>query len=148
MPNEVTDGLAPSMLDSFSGAVRSATYEFQPASEEDPMRETAGSDSHLPPEAWCSRKRTLQAQRAEDLCFLKGKLQTHMSNEATDGLASSVFAFFRELERILAFFRQRAERPEARNCGFGFASCSRNLVFSGGDIAGLNSNTILDSSLE
>ena len=33
-----------------------------------------------------------------------------MSNEATDGLAPSVFAIFRaQLERILAFFRQRAK---------------------------------------
>ena len=28
------------------------------------------------------------------------------------------------------------DRPEARNHGFGFASCSRGLVFPNGDIAG------------
>ena len=51
MPNEATDGLAPSVSNSFSGAVRAAAYEFPPANEEDPRRETAGSDSHLAPEA-------------------------------------------------------------------------------------------------
>ena len=39
MSNEATDGLAPSVLDSFSGAVRATSYEFPPASEEDPRRE-------------------------------------------------------------------------------------------------------------
>ena len=68
MSNEATDGLAPSVLESFSGASRAASYEFPPASEEDPRRETPGSDSHLAPEAWCSRKGILQAQRAEDRC--------------------------------------------------------------------------------
>ena len=77
MPNEATDGLAPSVLDSFSGAARAASYEFPPASEEDPRRETPGSDSHLAPEAWCSRIGTLQAQRAEDWCSQQGTLQTH-----------------------------------------------------------------------
>ena len=55
MPNEATDGLAPSVLDSFFGAARAASYEFPPASEENPRRETPGSDSHLAPEAWCPR---------------------------------------------------------------------------------------------
>ena len=35
-----------------------------------------------------------------------------------------------------------------RNHGFGIASCSRGLVFSNGDIAGPNSNTPFDPSLE
>ena len=51
VPNEATDGLAPSVLDSFWGAARAASYEFPPASEEDPRRETPGLDSHLAPEA-------------------------------------------------------------------------------------------------
>ena len=68
MSNEATDGLAPSVLDSFSGAARAASYEFPPASEEDPRRQTPGSDSHLAPEALCSRKGTLLAQNAEDWC--------------------------------------------------------------------------------
>ena len=66
MPNEATDGLAPSVLYSFSGAMRAASYEFPPASEEGSRRETAGLDSHHAPEDWCSRTGTLQAQRAED----------------------------------------------------------------------------------
>ena len=66
MSNESTDGLAPPVLDSFSGAARAASYEFPPASEKDPRRETPGSDSHLASEAWCSRKGTFQAQKAED----------------------------------------------------------------------------------
>ena len=37
-----------------------------------------------------------------------------MSNEATDGLAPSVFDIFRaQLERILAFFRQRAKKTRS-----------------------------------
>ena len=42
MPNEATDGLAPSVLDSSSGAGRAAFYEFPPASEDDSRRETPG----------------------------------------------------------------------------------------------------------
>ena len=38
--------------------------------------------------------------------------------------------------------------PEARNHGFGFASCSRRLVFPDGDIAGPTSNTALNPPLE
>ena len=34
--NEATDGLAPSVLVSFSDAARAASYEFPPACEEDP----------------------------------------------------------------------------------------------------------------
>ena len=111
MPNEATDGLAPSVLDSFSGAVRAASYEFPSASEKNPRREIEGSDSHHVPDVWCSCKRTRQAQKAEDWCSQKGTLQTQISNEATDGLAPSVFAIFRaQLKRLLAFFRQRAEK--------------------------------------
>ena len=51
MSNEATDGLAPSVLDSFSGAARAAFYEFPPAREEDSRRESSVSDSQLDPEA-------------------------------------------------------------------------------------------------
>ena len=77
MSNEATDGLAPSVLDSYLGAARAASYEFPPASEENPRREIPGSDSHVAPEAWCSRKGTLQAQRAKDWCSQKGTLPIH-----------------------------------------------------------------------
>ena len=40
------------------------------------------------------------------------------------------------------------ERPEMRNHGFGFASCSHGLVFPDGDITGPNSNMAFDLSLE
>ena len=73
-PNEATDRLAPSVLDSFSGAVKAATYEFRSASEADPRRETAGSDSHYAPEAWYAHKGTLRAQRAEDWCSEKNNI--------------------------------------------------------------------------
>ena len=85
MPNWATDGLAPSVLGSFSFAVRVASYVFPPASEEDPSRATVGSGSHHTPEAWCSRKGKLKAQRGEDWCSQKGTLQNQISNEATDG---------------------------------------------------------------
>ena len=47
-----------------------------------------------------------------------------------------------------AFPPTSEERPEARNHGFGFPSCSRGLVFPDGDIAGPNPNTTFDPSLE
>ena len=93
-PNVTTDRLAPSVLESFSGAVEAASHEFPSASEEDSRRETAGSDSHLAPEAWCSHKETLQARRLEAWCSQKGTLQTQMSNVATDGLSPSFLIFF------------------------------------------------------
>ena len=46
MPYEATDGLAPSVFDYFTGAVRAASFEFPPANEEDPRQDTACSDSH------------------------------------------------------------------------------------------------------
>ena len=59
--------------------------------------------------------------KSRGLVFPEGDIaDPQMSNEATDGLAPSVFAIFRaQLERILAFFRQRAkkirgEKPRAR----------------------------------
>ena len=113
MSNEATDGLAPSVLGSFSGAVRAVSSEFPPASEEDSRRETAASDSHYAPEAWCSRKETLQARRAEEWCSQKGTLQTQMSNEATDGLAPSVFDHVSGAVRAdSCVFRQRAKRTQ------------------------------------
>ena len=42
------------------------------SASESPSRGTVGSDSHHAPEACCSRKGTLQAQRAEDWCSQKG----------------------------------------------------------------------------
>ena len=84
------------------------------------------------------------------LVFPEGNIaHPQMSNEATDGLATSVFDNCRaQLERILAFFRQRTKKTRARNRGFGFASFSRGLVFPDGDVAELNFNTDLDPSLE
>ena len=93
MPNWATDGLAPSVLGSFSCAVRAASYVLPPASEEDSRRATVGSGSHHAPEAWCSRKGKLQAQRGEDWCSQKKTLQNQISNEATDGLVPSVFDY-------------------------------------------------------
>ena len=170
---------------------------------------------------------TLQVHRAEDWCSQRGTLQTQMSNEATDGLATSLLDSFQvQGGRLLTIFRQRVtktrgkkprhrtrsllpsagaparghyrpkepstgvrrtghcrptnvqrgyrrvgtvgvchfsgairedsrafpptseETPEARNHGFGFASCSRGLVFPNGDIAGPNFNTASDPYLE
>ena len=51
-----TNRLAPSVRNSFLGAVRAALHEFPPASAEDPRRETAGAHSNHAPEAWCSGK--------------------------------------------------------------------------------------------
>ena len=40
------------VMASFLGAIRTASYKFPPAIEEDPRRETACVDSYLSPEAW------------------------------------------------------------------------------------------------
>ena len=136
MSYEATEGLAPSVLDYISGAARAAFYEFSLLSEEDPRRENPGSHSHLAPEAWCSGKGTLQAQRAEGWCSQKRTLQTHnMFNEAINGLAPAVFDIVRaQLDWILSRFRQRAKkRPTRETTGSGFASCSRVLVFPDGE---------------
>ena len=117
MPNEATDGLAPSVLDSFPGAARAASCEFPPASEEDSRRETPGSDSHLTPQAWCSRKETLQAQRAEDWCSQKGTLQIHKGpTRLPAGWHRRFLPFFQaHLEQILVLFRQRAKKDPTRD---------------------------------
>ena len=60
-----TDGLASSVFDHFSGAVRADSCFFRRRAKKNPRRETTGSDSRRAPEAWCSRKGTPQAQRAE-----------------------------------------------------------------------------------
>ena len=150
MPNEATDGLALSVLDSFSGAAKAASYEFPPSSEEDSRRETRGSDSHLAPEAWCSRKGTLQAQRAEDWCSQKGTFQTHNCPKRLPMGWHCRFLRFSGAVRadFRAFPTTSEERPEARYHGFGLASCSRALVFPDGDIAGPNFNTAFDPSLK
>ena len=150
MCTKANDGLAPSVLDSFSGAARAACYEFPPASEEAPRRETPGSDSHLAPDAWCSRKATLQAQRAEDWCSKKGTLHTHKPPTRLPTGWHVGFTHFSGAVRSdsRAFPPTSEERTEARNHGFGFASCSRGLVFPDGDIAGPNSNTNFYPSLE
>ena len=100
----------------FSGAARAASYEFPPTSEEDPRRETPGSDSHLAPEHWCSRKGTLQAQRAEDWCSQKGTLQAHKyPTRLPTGWHRLFLLFFRaQLERIFALFGQRGKKDPGR----------------------------------
>ena len=51
MSNEVTNGLAPSVLGFFSGGVKANSCVFPPMSEEDPRRATAGLHSRCAPEA-------------------------------------------------------------------------------------------------
>ena len=84
------------------------------------------------------------------LVFLEGGIADTMSNEATDGFAPSGSGHFSGAvgvdSRVLSANERR--RPEAKNRGFGFASCSRGLVFPDGDVAGPNSNTAFDPSLE
>ena len=80
------------------------------------------------------------------LVFPEGDIaDPQMSNEATDGLAPSVFDHFSGAFRAdsRTFPPTSEERPEARYHGFGFVSCSRGPVFPDGDIAGPHSNTAL-----
>ena len=88
--------------------------------------------------------------KSRGLVFPEGDItDPQMSNEATDGLAPSVFAIFQaQLERILALFRQRAKKGPRRETKFRFAPCSRGLLFPDGDIAGPNSSTSFDLSLK
>ena len=163
--NEATDGLARLVLDSFSGAIRTASYELPPVSEEDPRRETAGSGSHHAPEAWCSHKETLQAHRAEDWCSMKGTLQTQVSNEATKGLAPSVFDHFSGAVRAdsWVFPPTSEEDPSRETVGSDSrrapeAWCSRKETLQiqsaeawcsrTGTLQAGNSNTVFDPSLE
>ena len=150
MSNKATDGLAPSVLDSLSGAARAAFYEFPPSSEDDPRRDSPGSDSHLAPEAWCSRKGTLQARRAEDWCSQKGTLQTHKCPTRLPTGGTVGLSHFSGAVRAdsCAFPPASEGRPEARYQGFEFASCSRGVVFPDGDIAGPNCNTAFHPSFE
>ena len=89
--------------------------------------------------------------KSRELVFPDGTIaDPNIQQLATDGLAPSVFAIFRaQLERTLAFFRQRAkktqgEKPRVRIC----VVRSRSLVSPDGDIAGPDSNTAFDPSLE
>ena len=150
LSNEATDGLTLSMSDCFWGAVRAAFHVVPPAIVETSGQETAASSSHHAPEACCSREETLQAQRPEEWCSQKEPLQTHMSIEATDGLSPSVFAicFGRSYSVFPCFSANKRSKPEARNQGFGLASCSPSLDFPDGSIAGPKSNTACDPSLE
>eukprot|EP00904_Undaria_pinnatifida_P010736 jgi/Undpi1/6793/HiC_scaffold_21.g09269.m1 len=72
--------------------------------------------------ASCSRSLVLPQEdtagpKRRGLVLPKGDVaDPQMSNEATDGLAPSVFAIFRaQLERILARFRQRAKKDPRRD---------------------------------
>ena len=72
MPNEATDGLAPSVLDYFFGC---STHGFLRVSAGE-RGGTTGSYSHYFPEALCCRKGTMQAQGGVDWCSPKGTLHT------------------------------------------------------------------------
>ena len=112
---------------------------------------TPGSDSHLAPGSWCSRKATLHVKEPRTGVPRRGHCRPTNVHRGYRLVSTVGFCHFRaQVERILAHFRQRAseERPEARSHGFGLASYSRRLVFPGGDIAGPNSNTAFDPSLE
>ena len=89
MSNEATDGLAPSGFDHFSGAVRADSRVFPSTSEEDPKRETAGSDSRRAREAWCSRSRILHAQIPTRLLTLP--LKTFRTKWYRSGSPHSIF---------------------------------------------------------
>ena len=97
-----------------------------------------GSDSHHAPEAWCSRKGTPQAQRAEDWCSQTGILQTQTSKATSDRLAPSGVNHFLGAVRadFCVFSADEHRESEARNRGLGFASCSRGLVFPQGGTTG------------
>ena len=132
----------------FSCAARAASYNFPPASEENSSRATPGSDSHLAPEAWCSRKGTLHAQRVEDWCSQKGTLQTHKcSTRRPTGWHRRYIRFLVKFECIIVFPANERRRFEPRNQGFSFASCSRGLGCPDRDVAGPNFNTTFDPSL-
>ena len=106
----------------FSGAARPASYDFPPASAENSRRETPGSDSQIAPEAWCSRKETLQAQRAEDWCSQKGTLKTHKCSTRRPTGWHCRFGYFSGAVRVYYHVSRqraktiRAETPGVRIC--------------------------------
>ena len=117
MPNEATDGLAPSILDSFSTAVRAAFYEFPPASEEEPMRYTAGSYSHHAPEARPGAPARGHYKPKEPRTGVPrgGSCRPKCPTRLPTGWHSRFLAIFRaQLERIFTFFRQRAKRTRGK----------------------------------
>ena len=150
MPNEATDGLAPSVLDSFPGAARAASHEFPPASEEDSRREPRVRTLNLLPRPGDPARGHYRFKRAEDGCSRRGHCRPTNVQRGYRRAGTVGFCHFSaQLERILVLFGEKSEeRPKARYHGFGFASCSQGLVLPDGDIAGTNSNTAFDPSLK
>ena len=150
MPNEAADGLAPSVLDSLSDAVRAASYEFPPASEEDSRRKPrvwtrilllrpgGSARGHYKPKD----RRTGVPRRGQCTPTNVQRSYRRVGTVGVCHLSGAVGANSR------AFPPTNEERPEARYHGLAFASCSRGLVFLDEDIAGPNSITAFDPSLE
>ena len=128
-----------------------------------------GSDRRRAPEAYCSWRGHYKPKMPRigvprSGVPRRGHCRHKRPTRLPTGWHLQVSTFFRvQLERVFAFPANKRRGPDERNRGFGFASCSRglvfpqedntgsacrDLVFPDGDIAGPNSNTAFDPSLE
>ena len=73
-PRRLLTGWHRRCLAVFRAQLEGMFDHFPSTSERDPRRETAGSDLHHAPEAWCSRRGALQAQRDKGWCSWTGIL--------------------------------------------------------------------------
>ena len=70
-----------------------------------------GLDSRRAPNAWCSKRGALQAQRAEDWCSHTRILQAQRPNPASDGWHRWFLTLLgAQLERLFAIFPQRVKK--------------------------------------
>ena len=136
VPKEAIDGFAPSVLDTFSGSLSTASYEFWPTSEDNPRRETGGFDSHHGSEAWCARKGTVQAERAETGVPKREYHRPKCTPRLLTGKHSRFLNIFREFRVYSRAFSPTKKKTRDEKPVFRFASCSRGLMFPRGYITG------------
>ena len=130
MSNEATDGFAPSVLDSFSGAVREAPHDFPSAVSRTSVEKTRVRTRILLPSPGAHAREHTTGVKSRALVF-RGKYiaDPQLCNKATDRLAPWGFDILRaHLDRILAFsINEERRRSEARDRWFEFESYSRRL---------------------
>ena len=114
--NEATDGFAPSVLDSFSGAVREAPYDFPSAVSRTPVERTRVRTRILLPSPGAHAREHTTGPKSRALVFREKDIaDPQMCNKATDGLAPWRFP------------DEERGRSEARDRWFEFESYSRRL---------------------
>ena len=150
MSNEATDGLSPSVFDSFrmqrGRLLTSFRQRVKRTRDEKPRVRTR----ILLPRLGAPARRHYRPKEPRTEVPRTGHCTPTNVQRGYRRVGTVGFCHFSGALRADSrpFPPTREERPEARNYGFGFASCSRGLVFPDGDIAGPNCNTAFDPSLE